>query len=710
MPADSILGTPEYYEFSDSLGTYNVIFVDVGFLQGDYILAGITVAGRTIYRFVGEGQGRYIVGKALPLPQAHSIYTGRLTRAGGRFLDVDLQYNISDFDANTLSPLDDRNNVGDAGEARIRLKAIPLLVGTLDLTGTMSTIEDTYRSLEKTRPTYFYRDWNLENELLVGREVLQEGTTTFKRNDSIKLDYSMGKIRRDNFDGTKQEVRASVVAAADRKLTGRAFTTDTDGDRDKRTREHGDVAVSYGLWKFVPAFEYTTEEYLVTSEVTADSGIAFDRYVARVGSRNTGRLSYSIFAEQRDTEEFADTGRVWVETRTDQAIGGSLSSRRYRSLQGEVRYTHRIRDDKVFNSKSTSDLARLNGLVRLEPLGVRSTLDYEISQNRQRAQQRSVVFVGEGQGDYNELGEPVGKGRGAFTIVYLPTTLTVPTSTLDFTWNLTWKMKKKSRGRGPFSWILSNVSLNQSFRVREETTARDAYKVYLLFPSALQRDESTLAGIVSLRQEWSLLDSYPNWSLSVKYQRDDEEENRFNNVNEERLFEQQLVRLDRSLTSRLSANIELRREIKQRGGRGLTVGVGSTFDVLGLAAAAGWGLRFSAGSTLDGEIEYRQQEDSESGAREVAITFRPRFVWRLTKSLNLFGRYEVTQFTLSDETGIKPFYFANPGTTHRWALTPNLRLSKVISLLGTYQGRSEETFSGSRIVDHELTVETRAYF
>ncbi len=524
------------------------------------------------------------------------------------------------------------------------------------------------------------------------------------------LEYSMGRIRRDNFDGTKQEVRASVIAAPDRKLIGRAFSTDTDGERDKRTREHGNVAVSYGLWKFVPAFEYTTEEYLLTSTVTADSGIAFDRYVARVGSRNTGRFSYAMFAEQRDTEEFSDTARAWVETRTDQAIGGVLAARRYQSLQGEVRYTHRIREGKLFNSTSSSDLARLNGLIRLDPLGIRSTLEYEISQNRQRAQQKSVVFVGEGQGDYNELGEPVGKGRGAYTVVFLPTLLTVPTSTLDFTWNFTWKMRKKKRGGGPFSWILSNVSLNQSLRVREETTARDAYKVYLLFPSALQRDESTLAGIVSLRQEWSLLDSYPDWSLAIKYQRDDEEENRFNNVNEERLFEQQLVRIDRSLTTKLSANLELRREIKQRGGKGLTTGTGSTYDVLGLTAAAGWGLRFSAGSTLDGEIEYREQEDSESGASELSITFRPRFVWRLTKSLSVFGRYEVTQFTLRDDPGIKPFFFSNPGTTHRWALTPNLRLSKVISLLGTYQGRSEKGFSGARIVDHELTVETRAYF
>jgi hypothetical protein len=121
-------------------------------------------------------------------------------------------------------------------------------------------------------------------------------------------------------------------------------------------------------------------------------------------------------------------------------------------------------------------------------------------------------------------------------------------------------------------------------------------------------------------------------------------------------------------------------------------------------------LRLAAGSAFDGEIEFRDQEDSESTARERAVTFRPRVTWYVTKALNVFARYEITSYTLPVDPGVKPLFFAEPGVAQRWALTPNLRFSKVISLLATYQGRSERAYSGERIVDHELTVETRAFF
>ena len=68
---------------------------------------GLSVTGIPVYRFEGAGEGRYIVGKKLPLPQSHTIYTARLSTPSSSRLDVDLQYNVSDFDANTLSGIGD---------------------------------------------------------------------------------------------------------------------------------------------------------------------------------------------------------------------------------------------------------------------------------------------------------------------------------------------------------------------------------------------------------------------------------------------------------------------------------------------------------------------------------------------------------------------------------------------------------------------------
>ena len=710
VPADTISGTPQHFEFNDTTGAYDVIFAEVGSARGAYVLVGVSLKGVPIYRFVGAGKGNYIVGKRLPLPQSHTVYTARLSKESASFFGFDLQYNLSDFDANTFSAEGDSDNIGDAGEARVRVNGIPLVVGKLDLVGSVSTVLDRYRSFEKTRASYFYRDWNLENEPLKGREILEELASSFARTDKVVLEYRLGRIERDDFHGVKHEARASVVKEPDRRATGRAFATDVEGEHDDRTRRHGEFLLSYGVWKFIPSVEYGAEEYRLSSPVSPDSGISYGRYAVRLTNRREGILSYSVYGEQRDTEELADTTDGWVDTRTDRTFGGSVASRRSQALQGEILYTHRIRNDKIIGGTNSSDLARLNGLARGDRVGVTSTVEYEIGQNRDRLQQKSVVFVGEGKGDYNALGEPVGKGRGAYTVVFVPTQVTIPTQRVDFTWNLRWKAPVDKPKGGVLSWIGANVALNQSLSVKEETTASDAYKVYLLFPSALQRDESTVAGIVSLRQEWSLLESYPDWSLSLRYQRDDEEENRFNDVHEQRYFEQEAVRIDHTLTRLLSGNLELRREVKERSGKGLATGTGSTYEVVGWTVSAGWGLRLPGGSSLDGEMEFLDQEDFESTAKERALTLRPRFVWHVSKALNVFGRYEVIHFTLPNDPEVKPLFFSDPGTAHRWAVTPNLRLSKVISLLGTYQGRAEKTFSGKRIVDHELTVETRAFF
>ncbi|MEE9269324.1 MAG: hypothetical protein V3V49_03600 [Candidatus Krumholzibacteria bacterium] len=713
IPGDSLAGIPDHYEFDDTTGTFVLAFVNVGAGRGDYVLDGITADGRPVYRFAGQGQGNLVIGRQLPLPQSHSIFTTRLARAQGRF-DFDLQYNVSNFDANTLSSRGDGDNIGDAGELAVVLRDVPAPLGKLELSGVVSTVRDRFRSLEKTRAWFFYRDWNLEGVPLIGREVISEVTTSFIRSKNLRVDYQLAGIRRDNFDGIKQEGRLSLVSLDDRSLNARVFSTDVEGDNQQRTREHGTMSLSYGFWQVVPSVVLSTEEFLVQSPVLPDTGIAYDRYVVRLGKRKYERFNFSVQVEERNTEQLADTTGGFVDTRRDRTFSGSLAARGTGVLQAELQYSHRIEDDRRLGGSRTSDLARLKGILRLQRIGVRSNFDYEISQNQFRSQEKSVVFVGEGQGDFNELGEPVGKGRGAYTVIFLPTLQTTPTRRVDFTLHTFYKAPAKGsrwqKGDGLLAWLRANVSLRQAFSIKEETTFDDAYKVYLFFPSALQRDDATLNGVISLRQDWSLLDDYPNLSLTLRYQRDDEEENRFNSIKEDRFFEQQIVRVDRSMSRLLTLNAAVTREIRRRRGKGLPTGTGSTYDATAWKLGAGWGLRLSGGSTVDGVLEFQRQEDGESGAEETALSLRPRFVWRVSKAFNVFGRYEVTRFSGEEPQGIKPLFFSNEGTTHRWSLTPNLKLSKAITMLATYEGRSEKTFSGNRITENEFRIETRAFF
>ena len=712
VPADTASGTEEHYVYDDSTGAYTLAFLDVASGAGDYVLDGITGTGQPIYKFVGGGFGNYIVGRLLPLPQSHRMVGTRITRTAPGRLFFDVQYNVSDFDANTLSVLDDNDNIGDAGEVQLGLKGVPFLLGALDVTGSVSTVQDRYKSLDRTRGPYFYRDWNLENEPLVGREIMPQVKTAFARDEHVRLAYDFGMIERANFDGRKQEGRLTLAAQPDQALTGRAFMTDMRGLGETRIRNHGTTTLRMGMWSFLPSATYATEEFLRTSAVQADSGIAYDRYVARLEKRHVERFAYSFEVEQRDTRQLADTTSGWVDTRLDRSLRVGLASRGGQRLTGELNFSHTEQEDRYYGTTSTADLGRLKGVLRLEGIGLRTNFDYELSQNQFRTQQKRVVFVGEGLGDFNELGEPVGNGRGAYNVVFLPTQEMVPTSGVDFALTMNWQAPRGrfAGRRGPLAWIARNVSLDQALTIKEQTTFGNSYQVYLLFPNALQRDDATLLGFTSLKQEWSLLNDHPKLDLTVRYQRDDSEDNRFGDVREEQLTQQQSVRVDRSISGLLSTNFEVRRELRRRGGEGVAASTGSLYNVTGWALVGGWGLRFSAGSSIDGDVEVRRQGDEVSEAEQVVLFFRPRAVWRLTNALNVFGRYEYSNVVGSNETLVQPFFFATVGSAQRWSLTPNLRISKLISINATYEGRSEQTFTGAKVTDHVFRIETRALF
>ena len=172
VPADS--ATAEHYVYDDSTGTYNVSFVEVGANEGDYVLSGITSRGKPYYEYRGDGLGNYRVGKALPLPESLSLFTARLGKTSGKHLRFDFEWNVSDHDKNLFSNIDDGDNVGDAGRLSLVVDSLPVGIGRVGVTGVVSTIEDRFKSFDKVRPSYFYRDWNLENVALQGREILRE--------------------------------------------------------------------------------------------------------------------------------------------------------------------------------------------------------------------------------------------------------------------------------------------------------------------------------------------------------------------------------------------------------------------------------------------------------------------------------------------------------------------------------------------------------
>ena len=708
VPADSLAGTPEFFRFDELLGNFQVSFVEVATNTGDYRRAGISSRGTPYFEFVGANAGSYVVGRRLPLPASLDVATARIGRETGS-LTFDAEWNVSQHDANLFSSAGDGDNVGNAGQARIGLER-----GgdwRFGIAGLASVLEERFASFDRTRPAFYYRDWNLEDVPLVGRESTQEVTLSAARTTWGTLRTTASRLDRDDFDGTKLEGITLLGRLDDRGLSARAFTSDTDGEDNERTRRHVTAEASYGVWKVVPGVTVGAERYRNALAAAPDSGRAYLLYGAHLASRGNTTFVWRIDGEERNTEDVDAGTDEFLDTRRDVTLSGSLGYRSSGATRADLQIIHRREDNLVAGGESTTDLARLKAGSNWDPIGLRADADYEVSQNDAATLQRSVVFVGEGKGDYNAIGEEVGKGKGSYTVVFLPTTDTTPVHTVGFNLRLAWKPSQRHRdARGFGSWILRNVSVDQTLGVREESTYEPAWKVYFMLPEALQRNDATVFGTTTFRQDWSLLDGYPNVSLTVRYLREDREDNRFEGVHESAQVGEKAVRLSRSLSAVLTAVAEGGLRTESRGGEGIPGGTGSRYDVEEWFALLGAGIVLAPGANLDVDVRGATLHDEESSAEQRTLKVTPRVVWRIADQLNLFGTYELAEVVDQNQVLVKPIVYAREGTSQRWSITPNLRISKVIGIFATYSGRNERVFTGNRVVEHEFRLETRAYF
>lgn len=713
VPPDSLLGTPGYYAFNDSIGDYLVEFFDAGPRNGDYVLAGISNRGQRYFRYVGEdSSGSYRVGRVLPLPSRDQLLTARLFRMDDSRLVMDAEWNTTLHDRNLFSTKDDVDNVGHAGRFKLGFKDLPAGAGVVNLIGDVSMLDGRFDSFGRSRPQYFYRDWNLENVPLVGRELVSTGELSFVRAGAGQARYTVGSLNRDDFDSIKHEGNLAIGELADRGVAARAFDSSARGIRQDRTRRHLTAQASMGLWKVVPSVTWASERYREYAEVRPDTGQAYELVRVALSRRRPQGLFGRIEAERRETDQVDAATEEWYHRRSDVTLSAVAAARTWQSLQGELQVTHREEDD-VLLGLTTSDLARLKATIRSRGTGIRSDVNYEVSQAAARTLTRNVILVGEGNGDYNAQGDLVGKGLGAYTLLFSPTTGTTPVNTVSLNTRIVWRPQDVAGSRqasGIMGWVRRNLSLDWTIGVNEETTHDPAWEVFLLVPSALQNNGVTVFGNTTIRQDWAFLEGVRNVQLKLRYLREDTEDNRFEGISEDRFFEQAVLRFSRSLSQRITLTAEGARSLNRRGGEGVPEGTGSRYDVTEFWALGGIGLRFSAGSTLDLDVKGTVKEDDLSGAGQAVVTVAPRAVWRIAEKVNLFGNYDYSQTFDRVAVPVAPVIFQDEGNSHRWSLTANIRLARVISLICNYTGRNETTFTGARITDHRARLETRALF
>ncbi len=397
-------------------GDFNVQFANVGFGQGDYAESTLVDSRRT-YRFVGVGAGTYSIGRPLPLPGAHDLITfGSGFARGG--LTAEVEGATSRLDRNTFSSRDDGDNAGFAGRAQLRaVHDLRGWGGVIGVGANLRGVESRFQSFSPLERPFAEESWGLPLGADLEHSKRAEGNVFWQPRGGGEVRASAAGLRTEQgYEGLRRDVvwvregRISTLASwerADGEQSGLAFP---DGGRE---RSRAQVGLN-GRW-LAPLVRAEQDERWTPSDTgrvavrVREGGLALAtgtgiRWRASAGAtlRRDARAEGEEFHDQAEVR----TGNLGLESPAD------------RPLRIALRYQRRDVEPLDAGARSRADLG--GARISAERSGARGDLGTEITNEGESRRERTLVFVGSGQGAYDALGNFVGTGDYDLVIVTRP--------------------------------------------------------------------------------------------------------------------------------------------------------------------------------------------------------------------------------------------------------------------------------------------------
>jgi hypothetical protein len=705
VPADSL---PEHFEFVEEGGDYLVEFYSVGDDEGDYVTDGFTRRGEVKYKYSGPGLGNYLVGKPLPLAQRKEVFSLGIAAARGSIF-LEGEGNISLFDANLLSTLDETDNRGGALKISGGIRNQSLGASSLSLLAEYSSLESGFHAPDKPREPYFYRNWNLEDVPLEGTEKISGMTLSWEGERLWKVGGRYNRLTRNGGpEARKAEASMSLGDKNDRGLDAAGYDSYNDLGRDRRYL-HAEGA--FGFWELLPRMIFDTERYRAFNADAPDTGRFYYQNVFSISRRKEGRFRGTLSYTMRDTDAMESEGGGWSRERENDEIrldGGYTSGQAIIEVVASRRSTTYGYDE----GSGRHDLGRLRYRDAWWKGAVTNDISYRLSSGVDRKLEKAVVYVGENQGDYDEEGNEVGQNRGDYMVIFLPAEDAVPVRTVELSWKLSIGSGVRglslgsSADTGLWRWIRRNVSIDNFFSVIERSRTDDLAGLYLLDPSILQRDEWTIYGKNSLRTECGFLGDVKKYNLRLIFLREDEEDNRSEDVSVERYTREIQGRFEMLPAANITLTFQGKTALSSRmifGAAGQTYRVESLEGATTLA----WKLRPSVKLALEMGAEERRDEVSQ--AEQISIYCTPSADASIGAKIHFNAMLRLTWTDEKTSDG-KPLFFLEEGLREDWNVVGQYRFTKFISFGLNYSGHREKDFTGEVRTVHAFKLESRAYF
>jgi len=389
-------------------GQFSVQFALVGTGRGDYADSAV-VAGRTVYRYVGVGLGRFVVGRALPFAESHTLWAaGTGVRMGA--LALEAEGALSHHDFNTFSTLDDGADAGFAGRLKARLEGHPALLpgrAALELEG--RDVDRRFAPFTRLEMPFEAEHWGLPPaaDFEHAKRLGAAGEWWPRAGGDLRAEGGEA-FTPDGYSAKRAAVVWSGAGAFlthaqwERSAAERAGWAYPNGGRD---RAYADARWALRWVSPLVRFERDQRRFPSDTGQVGDGFVAGGAELAS-GSAVSWRALTGVDV-RRDAREEA-TGFVdQSEARTlrfslDSPGGGNLGA----SLIAQRRDVRPLANP----TRTRSDLASARLRAERPRFGLKGELDLEIGSEGENRRDRSVVFVGSGQGAYDQYGNFVGVG------------------------------------------------------------------------------------------------------------------------------------------------------------------------------------------------------------------------------------------------------------------------------------------------------------
>jgi hypothetical protein len=314
-------------------------------------------------------------------------------------------------------------------------------------------------------------------------------------------------------DGVEAPVPALLAAGADRS----------------RALEIAELSTAIG--RFEPAVRLDREERVERRTDGTRTGTVYERFdvSGALAIWSGGRV---VVGGGRRIDRTLATGTPWADARRAREHRVQVEMPRIHNLALSGSFTRRQSETVATGDRSVSDLVQVDMVSSDLDGGLGTEVHVDVTTTDVSARGRELVFVGEGQGLYDEFGRFVGIGgdhdlRASSANGSDLRTRVLLNARTEFRPARVWRRRETLTGwRRVLSWTGYETTL-----FVDELSRRNLASLRFFFdPSSYQRRDSTFQGRFRFRQDVDLLEGNRALAARVRYERVDEADSRTGGV------------------------------------------------------------------------------------------------------------------------------------------------------------------------------------